>query len=43
MINAYFNHLPKNIQINLLGMGQDFDNFLHKLKVNLKKKPPVRF
>ncbi|XP_015374532.1 PREDICTED: uncharacterized protein LOC107169326 isoform X2 [Diuraphis noxia] len=32
MINAYFNHLPKNVQNKLIGLGQDLNNILHKLK-----------
>lgn len=37
MINAYFNNLPKNVQNKLIGLGQDLNNILHKLKVNSKK------
>jgi len=37
MINAYFNHQPKNVQNKLIGLGQDLNNILHKLKVNSKK------
>ncbi|KAL4099021.1 hypothetical protein QTP88_023522 [Uroleucon formosanum] len=32
MINAYFNNLPKNVQNKLIGLGQDLNNILHKLK-----------
>jgi len=36
MINAYFNNLPKNVQNKLIGLGQDLNNILHKIKVNFK-------
>ncbi|XP_060865349.1 uncharacterized protein LOC132941350 [Metopolophium dirhodum] len=32
MINAYFTNLPKNVQSKLIGLGQDLNNILHKLK-----------
>lgn len=41
MIYAYFNQQPKSVQNKLIGLGEDLNNILHKLKEISKNDSPA--